>query len=283
MTIWTYWEQGLDRATPWIRLGRDTIERHRGDLEVVTLDASTVKRYLPDLPESIERIPTIATRVDYIRVRLLEKYGGVWLDLDVAAFPALATLPRLLDDHELVSTGIHENDITLAFLAARPHGSILQAWTELQDRAIRDVGPEGLRSWGVLGSVLIADEISRVGYHEVDSQRVYQLRWRQWPRFVSRVADERPLLAADPFVVCFFHHQMGPRMASMTREQLLDGHRMITRIYRSSLGVDERRFDTFLRGLHPLDDLRWWLHPRLRPRIIKAQRLLGRGAAGSGP
>lgn len=269
MTIWTYWEQGFENAPPWIQLGRETIERHAGGQEVRTLDATSIGRYLPDLPEQLAGIASIATRVDYLRVRLLERYGGIWLDLDIAAFPALATLPGLLDEHELVSAGLHEHDITLAFLAARPHGEILTAWTELQDRALRDRGPDGLGEWAVLGSALIRDEIARVGYHAVDTQRVYQRNWRTWPRFLSPIADERPYLAADPFVVCFFHHQMGPRMAPLGREELLDGRRMISRLYLEALGMDIGPHGRNLRRLHAPDDLRWWLEPRLRPRLRK--------------
>lgn len=274
MRIWTYWEQGIEKAPPWIQLGRETIDRHRGDFDLVTLDASNIKEYLPDLPEALELIPSIATRVDYIRVHLLERFGGVWLDLDIAAFPALASMGDLLQEHQLVSTGIHAHDITLAFLGAQPHGEIIGEWTELMDRAIRDGGPESLTAWGALGSVLVAPVIERVGYYEVGWERVYQLRWRQWPRFVSHIADERPVLAADPFVVCFFHHQMGPRMAPMTRERLIEGHRMISRIYRRSMGIEDTAIDTLLRGCHGIDDARWWLHPRVRPRVLRLQRRL---------
>lgn len=272
MTIWTYWHQGLDNAPPWVRLGRTTIERHAGGLDVVTLDASSIRRYLGRIPAELEQISSVATRVDYLRVHLLERFGGIWLDLDIAAFPALETLSTLLDEHELVSAGLHDRDITLAFMAARPHGQILGAWTELQARALRDHGPEGLQSWAVLGSALIADRVAATGYHMVDAARVYQLRWREWPRFLSPIADERPLLSADPFVVCFFHHQMGPRMARYSEEQLLSGHAMISRIYRRSFDLEDPAVDPLLRAAHPLDDLRWWLEPRIRPRLRRLKR-----------
>lgn len=83
--LWVYWElkQGVDKAPPYIDLCIKTIKRNGSKyFNVVILNDKTVKQYLPDLRNDINQLP-LALKADYIRVNLLEKYGGLWMDADV--------------------------------------------------------------------------------------------------------------------------------------------------------------------------------------------------------
>lgn len=87
--IWQYWGQGItkDVVPEFIRLCFDSVDRYKGDYEVIRISDETLNEYV-DLPqEIIEKyrggIMSATHFTDLIRVALLSVYGGVWLDATI--------------------------------------------------------------------------------------------------------------------------------------------------------------------------------------------------------
>lgn len=85
--IWWCWFQGLNEAPPLVKMCFDSIRRNfRGyKINVITLD--NLKKYV-DIPNYImikfkSGIISYAQFSDIIRILLLAKYGGVWIDSTV--------------------------------------------------------------------------------------------------------------------------------------------------------------------------------------------------------
>lgn len=87
--IWQYWGQGVteDVVPEFIKLCFDSVDRYKGDYEVIRISDETLNEYV-DLPqEIIEKykggIMSATHFTDLIRVALLFVYGGVWLDATI--------------------------------------------------------------------------------------------------------------------------------------------------------------------------------------------------------
>ena len=85
--IWTAWLQGEDNAPDIIRMNLASIKRHANGHPVVVITDQNVDDYL-DVPHTIRTkyktgIIRPAHYTDIIRMMLLEKYGGLWLDASV--------------------------------------------------------------------------------------------------------------------------------------------------------------------------------------------------------
>ena len=83
--IWQYWAQGVDKAPPIVKACLRSVERHRGNRELVVLDDSTLERYL-DLPGHVwDKRGTMGVVhfSDFIRLSLLLHHGGTWLDATI--------------------------------------------------------------------------------------------------------------------------------------------------------------------------------------------------------
>jgi hypothetical protein len=96
--LWTYWElvNGARNPPPYIELCFDTMKRNGTKyFNLVILDEKTVFHYLPDLRKDINELP-IAFKTDYIRVALLYRYGGVWLDGDTIMMTDFENIASLL-------------------------------------------------------------------------------------------------------------------------------------------------------------------------------------------
>ena len=82
--IWQYWHQGIDDAPELIKKCFESVRKHMPDKKQVIITFNTIKNYI-ELPQRYydllenKKIP-IAIFSDILRVYLLNKYGGTWVD-----------------------------------------------------------------------------------------------------------------------------------------------------------------------------------------------------------
>ncbi|MBR6829029.1 MAG: capsular polysaccharide synthesis protein [Paludibacteraceae bacterium] len=82
--IWTCWLQGEENAPLVVKRCLDSIRQHAGDYKVVVLTQETISKYV-EVPAYIELkhqqgvIPH-AHYTDIVRLLLLIRHGGVWID-----------------------------------------------------------------------------------------------------------------------------------------------------------------------------------------------------------
>lgn len=77
-TIWILWLQGWDKA-PWLQQKvRDSWIKYNPEWNVELVDENNLKNYV-DIPY-INKVEASAAKSDVIRLSLLAKHGGVWVD-----------------------------------------------------------------------------------------------------------------------------------------------------------------------------------------------------------
>lgn len=82
--IWTAWLQGEEKAPEVIRLTIESMRRHSNGHPVIVISNDNIEQYI-QLPSVIKRkylsgIIGHAHYADIIRMMILSKYGGIWLD-----------------------------------------------------------------------------------------------------------------------------------------------------------------------------------------------------------
>jgi hypothetical protein len=77
--LWMYWEQGIENLTdPYNKMCFDGWKALNPDWDVRVLNKQTASNYIDNFDE-FDSI-SIQSRSDLLRIKLLEKYGGVWAD-----------------------------------------------------------------------------------------------------------------------------------------------------------------------------------------------------------
>ncbi len=94
--IWLYWED--DQIPDLVKLCYESIEKHCQEYEVKLLNASNVKDYI-NLPKLSDQIP-LAQKADLIRLELLVKFGGIWMDASIFLTRNLDWILSKIDDHD---------------------------------------------------------------------------------------------------------------------------------------------------------------------------------------
>lgn len=96
--LWNYWEfkNGSTKKAGYLELCEETVKKNGYLFNVVFLNDKNIYDYLPDLRKDINELP-LALKADYIRVRLLYKYGGMWMDADVIMIDNMKEVVDLLN------------------------------------------------------------------------------------------------------------------------------------------------------------------------------------------
>ena len=108
--IWLYWENKPNVYEPpnYIKLCHDSVKKHcRDNFNIVILNDKSVYNYLPELRSDIDQL-LIPQKADYIRLKLLETYGGIWLDSDIIVLKDLMPIMnKMTNKIDFVGFGCH--------------------------------------------------------------------------------------------------------------------------------------------------------------------------------
>lgn len=93
-TIWAYWAQGHQQMPQFFQMCVATWQRVNPHWDVRILQKSTVLEYLDEeeLPNRFMEMTSHQTASDAVRLGVLSRYGGVWLDVNILVCGSLDQL-----------------------------------------------------------------------------------------------------------------------------------------------------------------------------------------------
>lgn len=69
---------------------------------VIILNEKTIKKYI-NLPHNFDKLKNIAHKADYIRISILYKYGGIWIDSDMICLKSFDKIFKMLDHYDFIA------------------------------------------------------------------------------------------------------------------------------------------------------------------------------------
>ena len=186
--IWQYWAQGRSDAPPLVKECFRSVERHCTDRQIIVIDDQSIEQYV-EIPACMEKVRRSNKThfSDYLRVALLLKYGGTWIDATVflsgAPDHALVEAPffaftRPADPFLLSSWFIHAS-------AGHPVISALKTCLERYWTDREDLIDYFLLHFLFEGLVTLHPELRR--------------QWNAAPRYSSAIAHEMQGALHDEF------------------------------------------------------------------------------------
>ncbi|MGV1001609.1 glycosyltransferase family 32 protein [Empedobacter falsenii] len=147
--IWSYWhEGGIPKS---IKCCIESWKYYNSDYEIRFLNKNTIKEYLPDFIFEDYSISNPVFFCDLIRLKLLEKYGGIYLDASVFLNSSVSVYLEHLKKENLdllcfKSFG-HPNDdkfpITESwFLISESNNEFIKKWFDILNNAFKQENPE---------------------------------------------------------------------------------------------------------------------------------------------
>lgn len=263
--LWAYWElkPGKTSPPPYIVLCLETIRRNcASTYDVRILNEISVRDYLPDLRTDIDQLG-LAMKADYIRVALLHRYGGVWLDADTIAITDLREIRDKLADYDYVGFGCTGLICHTGYprpsnwaMGSRRHGLLMGKVLVALDQKLDDhfaTPPAERRPIGYfdLGKVILWDTLEKLMsetnytyYHfpaTVDGSRDVDGRWVTPDLIFS---GDRHLMAPSELILVFLANNIycgsDPKynwFCTLRREEILTGPYFISGLFRRALGL----------------------------------------------
>ena len=156
--IFCFWEpQGA--ITPYLELCLRTWELNAPGYEIVRLDHSNLDRYVPKETYDMSTLLQLdlALQKDAIMVAVLEKHGGIFMDVDTLVTKDLSPIVQGLARTEAIMFDSH-----VAFIAARPGARLLTCWLKrVQKRLARLNQSDPPRpAWDYIGNRGLADAMA---------------------------------------------------------------------------------------------------------------------------
>lgn len=139
--IWIYWHQGWDNAPEIIQICRDSWVKKNPGWKIKLLDINSINQFIDiKIKKSTLNNLCIAHQSDIIRLCLLEKYGGVWVD---ASLFCIIPLDNWIGD--FISSGIF-------MFESNTRLTIIANWfiaSERNNELIKKLKLELLNYWGL--------------------------------------------------------------------------------------------------------------------------------------
>lgn len=138
-TIWILWLQGLKNAPRVVTECYASWRRLNPDWEIVFLDDSNLHEYV-DLNDVRAKQPLMELPAlsDIIRIKLLEKYGGVWVDATCFCRRPLDTWleEATPSGFFLFTKPVPQSLVAVWFIAARKDNHLIKAWAKAAEQYI---------------------------------------------------------------------------------------------------------------------------------------------------
>jgi hypothetical protein len=173
--IWMAWT-GDNPLPDLLALFLESVRRHNGaDFEVIVVTPENVRQCLE--PHPAYQYLSLNHRADYLRLHLLHRYGGVYLDMDTIALRSLAGLYQDLASFDIVTyDGATWGEVfgSSVFGPTRRGSVLTTAWTEEIDRRL-DANHDALAAHRRESDDLHKDSL---GWSALMSELVTPIAWR---------------------------------------------------------------------------------------------------------
>ncbi|HEY0953649.1 MAG TPA: capsular polysaccharide synthesis protein [Roseateles sp.] len=218
LSVWTYWE---GPCPAWIAACLATL-RAAAPTALRVLDREAFERLRSDDRDiDLDRL-RVAHRADYIRLDLLRRFGGLWVDADCLAMQPLQPVLDLLREHETVGHRERSGLVSNGFLAARPGSRIVEATYARVCARLRSRKPLG---WTSLGSEPLGASVDALpeAWHELPCRRVQPVCWSEPEAFLAERSAAGHEQVFDTQALCYMlsNSRMGPLLAARPGADLL--------------------------------------------------------------
>jgi hypothetical protein len=186
--LWVYWENKENKSTPpIIELCIEIMElKLSNNFNFVKLDQNNIYNYIPEIKKKKHILDKliIAHRVDYYRVLLLNKYGGLYLDADIIVLNDLKDVIDKMNKYDYIGFGCTGYECSNGYgkpsnwaMASKPNGILISRLKIYLDNILENFSKTkiGYHTFGKLAIWNILDNLidnENYKYYHYDSSKI---------------------------------------------------------------------------------------------------------------
>lgn len=244
--VWSYWEDIAGVSRPqYLDLCLQTIEKYcnRPPFKFNLVTPENLFSFLPDLRRDLNSIRSgngasrnIAVKCDYVRISLLKKYGGIWVDFDSIFVAPLDSLIPVYRSATFDFAAIKNltSKIANGFLMSKPDGVIINAIHKSQDE-ILSTGYR-VQSVGILGLLCLTPIIYSLKDFWYNLTPIVNLSI--WHHNREQYFQERNIsdhIFSNVFYFQLYNSVFAARLNGITNDELLSKNWLISNLFKYAL------------------------------------------------
>jgi len=179
--VFTYWTGNKFKV---IKLLETIMKLHFEKHNVIfhTINKENIVKYLDNIPENFhDLLPNHQS--DYLRVNVVLKYGGIWMDADTLIITDIQSLFNYLDNQN--GFFITEGTMPCAgVFGSKPNTKLMQNWKNEIDKIINNK-----LGWADLGPKLLESQF-KLNNYLFDDYKIFDGSLTMYPVFWKRCVDE---------------------------------------------------------------------------------------------
>ena len=171
--LWLYWE-GIMPA--YIDMCKETIYKHcSNSFNIIFLNDKNIDDYLPELKEKNLDFSKlrIAQKVDYYRIFLLYKYGGLYMDIDILCMRNPIEIINKLNDVDFVGFGCTGNICKYGYgkpsngiMASKPNTELMKNILTHYEMKLKEINKKDITNKDInyfdFGKFIIWEELDKL-------------------------------------------------------------------------------------------------------------------------
>jgi hypothetical protein len=136
--IWTFWDS--DNLPNTVIKCIDSWKKYNPDYEITLLKKETINQYIPETDiYSLKHANTPQRISDFVRIHVLKKYGGFWIDASILLTDSLEFIRKKQQEGNYELVGYYIDKMTTNFecpiienwfFAALPNSTFLNKWCD---------------------------------------------------------------------------------------------------------------------------------------------------------
>jgi hypothetical protein len=122
--IWTFWD---GEPSVFINKCIKTWKKFNPDHEVNVLNKTNIKKYLPDINfTSLKHVERIQRYSDIVRLNILSKYGGIWMDASIICQKSFNWIHDIQNKTGCEFIGYYIDGFTIKEF--KEHAKVIESW-----------------------------------------------------------------------------------------------------------------------------------------------------------
>jgi mannosyltransferase OCH1-like enzyme len=251
--VWTYWENkpGCTKP-PHVSLCQETLYSNLGDAELRQVTPDNLRSYLPEIHPNIDYIErdirpgevSLAIKAGIIRVLLIEKYGGLWIDSDAIILKNLGNSLEKLKKYEFIGmrvTTSERQQVVNNFFGSIPNGKIIKDYAA----KIREMlSSKTVFKWNEVGSLALTPIVnanSETAYL-YPQEMIHPLVAGKQHFYMDKSIKVADVINDDTITFMLFHRifdgenpRVGKGLLEYNIKDLYKGKMLISKLFRYSL------------------------------------------------
>ncbi|MDG2472666.1 MAG: capsular polysaccharide synthesis protein [Pseudomonadales bacterium] len=262
LNIWTYWESVDSKPMPaYLQLCLNSIKKTNPTANIHLVTPININQYIPQIDVPLDDIKLkdstknpISLKTDYIRVRLLHDYGGLWLDIDCILLQKIeGMINQYLKSYSFVGMRKISKSkpyFTNNFMASRARGNIVTEYLREMTRHIeKKVKKEEPFEWSEIGSAMLTSiikENNQENSFTLEESLIHPFD------FTEHLLLEKPLedikiysiisekITKNTYCLMLYNALISEEFKCLSHEEILLSNTVIGHVLKNVLGPDNQ-------------------------------------------